>query len=71
LAFECGIRFLIEFFQKKTVTYVYTHLEDANFNSEFYKKYASQIVFKFKEENGKKIKLKKKTGNEFLVIFRK
>ena len=60
MAFECGIRFLIEFFKKKTVTYVLTHLEDANFNPEFYKKYTSQIVSKLNEENGTKIKLKKK-----------
>ena len=60
-----GIRMRHSFFnrvlsEKKTVTYVLTHLEDANFNPEFYKKYASQIVLKFNEENGTKIKLKKK-----------
>jgi len=60
-----GIRMRHSFFnrvlsEKKTVTYVLTHLEDANFNPEFYKKYASQIVFKFNKENGTNIKLKKK-----------
>ncbi len=60
-----GMRMRHSFFdrvltEKKTVTYVLTHLEDANFDPEFYKKYASEILFKFNEEKGTKIELKKK-----------
>ena len=60
-----GMRMRHSFFnkvltKKKTVNYVLSHLEDANFNPEFYKKYAPEIVFKFNKENDTKIELKKK-----------
>ena len=47
--------------KKKSVTYVLAHLSDANFDPEFYKKYASEIVSKFNQENNTSIELKKKS----------
>jgi thioredoxin reductase len=61
-----GIRMRHAFFdkiltKKKSVTYVLAHLSDANFDPEFYKKYASEIVSKFNQENNTSIELKKKS----------
>lgn len=47
--------------KKKSVSYVLAHLSDANFDPEFYKKYASEIVSKFNQENNTSIELKKKS----------
>ena len=61
-----GIRMRHAFFdkvltKKKSVTYVLAHLADANFDPEFYKKYASEIISKFNQENNTTIELKKKS----------
>ena len=47
--------------KKKSVAYVLARLSDANFDPEFYKKYASEIVSKFNQENNTSIQLKKKS----------
>jgi hypothetical protein len=61
-----GIRMRHEIFnrwldQNKSIDYVLEHLEIANFDPEFYKKYASEIVSKFNQENNTSIELKKKS----------
>ncbi|MEC3964921.1 FAD/NAD(P)-binding oxidoreductase [Flagellimonas halotolerans] len=60
-----GIRLRHEVFdrwlnEKRNVDYVMEHLEDANFDPEFYKNFESQIVSKYNTDFGKSIKLKKK-----------
>jgi NAD(P)H-nitrite reductase large subunit len=61
-----GVRMRHAFFdkvltKKKSISYVLAHLSDANFDPEFYKKYASEIVSKFNQENNTSIELKKKS----------
>jgi NAD(P)H-nitrite reductase large subunit len=48
--------------QEKTIDYVLSHLRDANFDPEFFKKYESEIALKYNQENpDKKIQLQPKT----------
>jgi len=61
-----GIRMRHEFFDaimtnKNSVEHVIEHLADANFDPELYKKYETEIVAKFNQENKTNITLKKKS----------
>ena len=53
---------------KRTVDYVLEHLNDANFDPEFYKLYEQDIVNKFNKEQGTSIQLKKKSWKRILKI---
>lgn len=47
--------------QNKDITYVLTHLKDANFDPEFYSQYEKEIVRSFNKKNNTNIKVKKKS----------
>ena len=46
--------------EKRTVDYVLEHLNDINFDPEFYKNYGREIITKYNQETGSSLKLKKK-----------
>ncbi len=61
-----GIRMRHEVFdrwlnEKRKIDYVIEHLQDANFDPEFYKNYEHEIVSKFNADFGKSIKPKRKS----------
>ncbi|MBS9462023.1 NAD(P)/FAD-dependent oxidoreductase [Flagellimonas sp. 389] len=61
-----GIRMRHEIFdrwltEEKNIDYVIEHLQDVNFDPEFYKNYEHEIVSKFNMDFGKSIKPKKKS----------
>jgi len=67
-----GIRMRHEFFnrilnEKRTVEYVLEYLADANFDSEFYRLYETEILNKFNKENNTSLFLKKKSWK---IIFK-
>ena len=47
--------------QKRTVFYVMEHLQDCNFDPEFFKSYESKIISKFNQEFNTDIQMKKKS----------
>lgn len=68
-----GIRMRHEFFdrvltEKQTVHYVLEHLADANFDPEFYKQYAQDIISKFNMEQGTNLQVKKKAWKRIFNI---
>ena len=52
--------------EKKSILYVLEHLKDANFDTEFYKKYEKDIVDKFNAENATSIVLKRRNWHRIL-----
>ena len=61
-----GIRMRHEIFDKwltenQSIEHVLEYLADANFDPEFYKLHEAEIVAKFNQENGTKIKVRKKS----------
>ena len=54
--------------EKRTVEYALEHLEDANFDPEFYKHYSAEILSKYNSENGTAIQAKKKSWKRILAI---
>jgi hypothetical protein len=47
--------------EKRSVSHVIEHLNDCNFDPEFFTSYATQIVAKFNQEHDTNIRLKKKS----------
>jgi len=47
--------------KKSTIFYVMEHLSNCNFDSEFFKSYEKEILFKFNQDHNTEIKLKKKS----------
>ena len=56
------------FDQGKTVEYALTHLKDANFDPEFYKKHEQSIIDQFNQQNGTSYQLKKEKLEKDLRI---
>ena len=56
-------RWLVE---QRDIDYVMTHLKDANFDPEFYKRHEAQIVAKFNADTGKSITVKKSSWARIL-----
>jgi NAD(P)H-nitrite reductase large subunit len=54
------------FEQEKTVEYLLEHLEDANFDPEFFKKHESAIIAQFNQQYNASVKLKKKSWKRIL-----
>jgi len=52
--------------KKKSVEYVLTHLKDAAFEPEFFKRHEEQIIAQFNQENGTQLRLKKKSWKRIL-----
>ena len=54
--------------ERRTVEYALEHLEDANFDPEFYKHYSTEIIRKYNSENGTAIQAKKKSWKRILAM---
>lgn len=53
--------------EKRTVAYALEHLEDANFDPEFYKKFSGEIIGKYNSENGTDLRVRKKSWKRILM----
>lgn len=51
----------------KTIEYVLEHLKDANFDTEFYKKYEQEIIDKYNKENNSNIVVKKRNWKKIFA----
>lgn len=54
----------------QSLAHVIQHLEDANFDPEFYRKYESEIVGTFNSETGSNVQLKKKSWKRILQTIK-
>ncbi len=68
-----GIRMRHEVFdrwltEERSADYVLEHLEDANFDPEFYKAYENPIVAKYNSDTGSRIQTKKKSWKRILSL---
>ena len=59
------------FDQGKTVEYALTHLKDANFDPEFYKKHEQSIIDQFNQQNGTSYQLKEKLEKDLRICLLK
>jgi NAD(P)H-nitrite reductase large subunit len=68
-----GVRLRHEVFNdwlthKKTIDYVLEHLENANFDPEFYRTYSKDIIDKFNQEHQSELRLRKKKWSQIFTL---
>jgi NAD(P)H-nitrite reductase large subunit len=54
--------------EKRSIEYVLQHLEDANFDPEFYKRYENEILFIYNNKYDKNLQLEKKSWKRILGL---